>query len=138
MWGGSSVQPAIAWCWGWSVTPWTRTVVMPSVRGLEVVRQVVKHCRLARDHIARAHEALIGLPCRLRINVFERVDVENLGEAAFDAEPRGHSLGMLARAVGEDEFAAGKSVECGRELGAGGDGVKVDVMHVIEEDVRRH
>ena len=60
-------------------------------------------------------------------------DVEDALEALQHAELARHPLGMRARAVGEDELAAGQPVDGGGQLGMLAHHRQVEVVHVVEE-----
>src|SRR5262245_31204015 len=66
------------------------------MRRLKIVRQVIEHRCLTWNDAARAHEALIGLARRLGVDVFQRMNVEDIGESAINAEPGCYRLSMLA------------------------------------------
>src|SRR5262245_48494396 len=106
--------------------------------GLEIVRQVVEHRGLARRDVIGVDEALVSLAHRLRVKVAERMNIEDIGEQAADAEPLDHGFGMLARSVGEDEFAPRERGERRRKLGRGANRAEIDVVHIVEEIVGRH
>src|SRR3990170_3680516 len=101
------------------------------------MRQIVENGGLARNDAMRYDEALISLPRRLRVDIFERVDVADILELAGHAEPSRHGLSMLARAVREDEFASGQRFDRRRQFRGGGDRAQIDVMHIVEEGVGR-
>jgi hypothetical protein len=64
----------------------------------------------------RAKEFLIGLRRRLRLELGGD-DVEHRLEMRSDAEPLQYLVGMVGRAVGQDQLASGKS--CDRRAIAG-------------------
>src|SRR5690348_12801909 len=100
------------------------------MRCLQIVRQVVEHCGALRHRAAGPREALIGLLCRLGVDIFERMDVEDVVEAAENAKPRRNRLGMFARAVGEDEFPPRQCIDRGTKLGCRSDGAEIDVVDI--------
>src|SRR5262245_27432472 len=108
------------------------------MRGLEIVRQVVEHGGLARCDGMGADEALIGFAHRLRMEVPQRMNIEDVGEQAAYAEPLDHGFRMLARAVGEDEPAPRQPGERRGKFGRGVNRTQIDVVHIVEEIVGRH
>ena len=102
----------------------------------------------ARDDISTAtkgevrdavdgQEFLVGLRRRLWLE-FGGDDVEHVLEMLSEAEPRQHGVGMAARAVGEDQLAARKTFERQAERRVRLERRMIDLMHEIEEVVRRH
>ena len=65
-----------------------------------------------------------------------RGDVADVLEQVQHAELFGDALGVAARAVGEDELAAGQACDRGGQLGRFGHGRQIDVVHVVEEGLR--
>ena len=116
----------------------TSTVVMPSACGtLEIARQVLEHRGLARIDAVLVQEAVIDLRQRLGIEVGGG-DVEHVLEMVVDVQPLHHRLGVLARAVGEDELAARQLLDRVAELGIGQQRRMVDLVHELEEVVGLH
>jgi len=78
------------------------------VRHHEIARQILEHRRAGGVDPMQVEETLVGLRRRLRLQ-FGGDDVEHRLEMLREAEPRQHLAGMIGRAVGEDQFAAGQA-----------------------------
>ena len=105
------------------------------VRGLQIVRQVVEHRGARRRNAVCRDEAVIGFARRLRMDVVECVDVEDILETVEQSKPRRHGLRVLARAVGEHELPPRQRVDGGPKLRRRRHRAEVDVVHVVEEGV---
>src|SRR5262249_61669614 len=63
-------------------------------------------------------------------------DVESVLEGVRMGEPPYHRVGMFARAVGEDELAAGQRFDRGAQRRIGRKRRMIDLVHEVEEVVR--
>ena len=63
-------------------------------------------------------------------------DIEYVFEVLFDAEPAQHGIGMMARAVGEYEFAARQLGDGRAQRGIGLERRMIDLMHDFKKLVR--
>ena len=77
------------------------------VRHHEVAGEILEHRRFRGIHAVDAQEFVVGLRRRLRLQ-FGGDDVEHRLEMLGYAEPLQHRAGMVGRAVGQDQLAAGK------------------------------
>ena len=84
------------------------------VRHLQVARKVLEHRGARRIDAVAGEEAVVGLRQRFRLEL-GRDDVEHVLEMLVDGEPPHHRVGVLARAVGENELAAGQPLDRGAE-----------------------
>ena len=102
------------------------------MRGLQIVRQVFEHGRLAINAIAKFEEA----PERLRLglrHIAAGRDIVNPVELIQHAQLFRHPLGMARRAVGEDEFAALKPLDGFGKLRRVLNRRQVYIVHVGQE-----
>ena len=77
------------------------------VRHFEIAGEVLEDRRLDRIDAVAGEEAIIDDGARLRLE-FGCGNIKNVLEVLPDFEPAHHRFGMLTRAVGENEFAAGQ------------------------------
>ncbi len=77
------------------------------MRHHEVARQILEHRRRSGVDPMKPEEFLIGLRCRLRFKLGGD-DIEHRLEVGADAEPRQNLVGMVGRAVGQDQLAPGQ------------------------------
>ena len=75
------------------------------MRHFEIAREILEDRGLRRIDVVAGEKALIDLRPRLRLEL-GRLDIEDVVEMLADFEPAHHRVGMVPRAVGEDEFAA--------------------------------
>ena len=107
------------------------------VRNGEIARQVLEHGGARRIDAVRLQEAVVGLRQRLRLQLGGD-DVEHVVEVLMDGERPHHRVGVLARAVGEDELAAGQPLDRGAERGVRLERRMIDLVHIGEVVVRVH
>ena len=107
------------------------------VRHFEIAREVLEHRSARRIDAVRFQEAVVGLRQRLRLEV-GLVDAEHVLEMHVDVEPPHHGVGVRARAVGEDQLAAGKLLDRGAERWVRLERRVVDLVHEGEIRVRVH
>ena len=107
------------------------------VRRFEVARQILEHGGLGGIDVVPGEESLVDLRQRLGIEIGGG-DVEHVLEMVVDFEPLHHRVGVLARAVGEDELAARQLFERGAERRIGLERRMVDLVHELEIVVRLH
>ena len=103
----------------------------------EIAREILEHRGARRIDAVRFQEAVVGLRQRLRLEI-GLVDVEHVLEMHVDVEPPHHGVGVRARAVGEDQLAAGQFLDRGAERGVRLERRMVDVVHEGEIVVRVH
>ena len=84
-----------------------------------------------------AQEFVVGLRRRLRLQ-FGGDDVEHRLEMLGDAEPRQHRAGMVGRAVGQDQLAAGKFCDRSPHRGVRLQRRVIDLVHVGQIIVGMH
>ena len=106
------------------------------MRDAEIAGEILEHRGLARIDVVAREEAVIGLRRGLRLEL-GRDDVEYVLEMVTDGETLHHGVGMLARAVGENELAARQFLDRGAERGIGLERRMIDLVHEIEIIVRR-
>ncbi len=105
------------------------------MRRFQIARQVLEHGRLGRIDLMQRQETLVGLQRRLRLELGSD-DVEHVLKMLVDLQPPHHRVGMLARAVGEDELAAGQFLERRAQRRIGLERRVIDLVHVVEVGVR--
>ena len=109
---------------------------MPSACGTSRLRaRSSKIAALLRIDVVAGEEALVDLRLRLRFEL-GRSDVEHVVEVMFDFEPAQHRVGMRARAVGQDELAAGELRDRRAERGVGRQRRVIDLMHDLQKLIR--
>lgn len=102
------------------------------VRHLEVHRHVLEHRRAGRCDAVALDHPLEGSSLGLGGEV-TRLDTANVLEQVEHADLAGHSLGMPAGAVGEDQPAALQLLDRCSQPGVGLNDAEVDVVNVVEE-----
>jgi hypothetical protein len=102
------------------------------VRYFEVAGEVLEYRRFPRIDAVAPKEAIVDLRPRFGLEV-GRGNVEHVVEVLLDLEPAHHRLGVPARAVGEDELAAGQACDRRAEHRIGGERRMIDLMHDGEE-----
>ena len=107
------------------------------VWGFEIACQILEHRRSRRVDTVAREEAFIDLRQRFRIEV-RSGDVEHIFEVMMNVELLHHRIGVLARAVGEDQLAAGKFFQRGTECRIRRERRMVDPMHEVEIVVGTH
>ena len=99
------------------------------VRHHEVAGEILEHRRFRGIDAVDAQELVVGLRRRLRLQ-FGGDDVEHRLEMLGDAEPLQHRAGMVGRAVGQDQLAAGKFCDRRAHRGVGLQRRMIDLVHV--------
>ena len=98
----------------------------------QVALDVFEHRRRPRVDAMLVEKALIGAQFRLgdelRIH-----DIENFVETRAEPQRLGGQPGVIARAIGQDQLAAGQSGDRRRQRQVGRQRGSVDVMHIGEE-----
>ena len=102
------------------------------MRNFEIAREVFENCGALRINVVTGQETFIYEWARLRLKL-RRHNVENIIEMLVDAETAHHVLGVMPRAVGQDEFAATQFGDGGAERRVGLKRRAIDLVHDVEE-----
>ena len=90
-----------------------------------------------RRNAVRGEKAVIGLRRRLRLELGGD-DIEHILETLMHGKPPHHRIGVFARAVGEDQLAAGQLFQRRAQRRIGLDRRMVDLMHDFQIIIGLH
>ena len=105
------------------------------VRGLKNIRQIVENGGLLADDSMGGDEPVEPFTRGLRVQIFERVNIEDIFKTVEHAEFCRDAFGVLAAAIGKHQLSARQRVDRGAELRRWRDHVEIDVVDVIEKVV---